>query len=276
MISLSEFLVKPQKTLPEPSAKVANSIEPREVLSEPHQIPLRTIEINSSHRIVLLTDPRSPGADRFRLLRMCLKELSATKQLRRLIVTSPLPKDGKTTVAINLATALAEYGKNRVLLIDGDLHCPSVSRSLNIENGPGLAECLEYGLEPLSAIVRLTPLQIYLLQSGESHNNPTELVQSDSFKVVLDRLSPYFDWIVIDTPPLAPLSDALLMSRHADASLLVVRANETPKKAVGEALSVLGPNRVAGIILNGSEGINTLYSKYSGYYGVNKKGPKQG
>jgi Mrp family chromosome partitioning ATPase len=92
-------------------------------------------------------------------------------------------------------------------------------------------------------------------------------LQSASFARILEKLSPYFEWILIDTPPLAPLSDALLLSRQADATLLVVRADRTTREEVAKAVELLGPGRVAGIVLNGAQELNRLYSKYSGYYG---------
>jgi Mrp family chromosome partitioning ATPase len=76
-----------------------------------------------------------------------------------------------------------------------------------------------------------------------------------------------FDWVVVDTPPVTPLTDALTMARHVDASLLVVRADCTPRAAVDEALDRLGPKRVLGIVFNGAESLNRLYSKYYGHYG---------
>jgi protein-tyrosine kinase len=188
-------------------------------------------------------------------------------KLRSLLITSALPQDGKSTVALNLATVLAQGGKHTVLLIEADLYHPSLAQRLGLRARPGLAECLESGLDPISAIRRLEPLHCYLLQAGEYHGNPTELLQSDLLPGVLQRLSPYFDWILIDTPPVAPLTDALLISQHVDGCLLVVRADRTPREAVEEAIKLLGTKRVLGILFNGAEGLNRLYSKYYGYYG---------
>ena len=83
----------------------------------------------------------------------------------------------------------------------------------------------------------------------------------------MQRLSPYFDWILIDSPPVAPLTDAVLLLKHVDASLVVVRADRTPQEAVKEALTLLGPKHVLGIIFNAAEGLTRLYSEYYGYYG---------
>jgi capsular exopolysaccharide synthesis family protein len=198
---------------------------------------------------------------------MRLRELKAKGPLKSLAITSPLPQDGKSTIAMNLATVLAESGKQKVLLIEADLHRPTLSRSLGIPARPGLAECLESGLNPMLALRRLEPLCWYLLQAGEPRGNPTEILQSGAFVQVMETLSPLFDWILIDTPPVAPLTDALCVARIADASLLVLRARHTPRETVEEALALLGPGRVAGIVFNAAEGLHRLYAKYSGYYG---------
>lgn len=268
MISLSEYLENPESPVDQPAPdsapEVSTTAESPLTLDS---APIETISAETSNRIILLTEPRSPGADRFRYLRMRLRELSALVKLKTLVITSPLPQDGKSTIALNLATSLAERGRRRVLLIEADLHCPSLSSNLGIGQSGGLSECLEEGLDPLSAIKRLEPLMWYLLPAGLPNGNPTELLQSSVLSSVLQKVSPYFDWILIDTPPVEPLSDALLVAKSADASLLVVRANHTPQAAVDEALSLLGAQSVAGIVFNGAENLNNLYSKYSGYYG---------
>ena len=235
--------------------------------SELDHVPVEEVQIGAASRVVLLTDPRSPGADRFRYLRMRLRELREVGKLRTLVVTSALPRDGKSTVAMNVATALAEKGKRTVLLIEADLHNPTLAKTLGIQARPGLAECLEAGLDPMAALCRLEPPSWYLLQAGEPRANPTELFQSDALASVMQRIYPHFDWVVIDTPPVAPLSDTLLLSRLSDATLLVVRASQTPQEAVKDAVTLLGPKRVLGIVLNGAEGLNKLYSQYSEYYG---------
>lgn len=268
MLSLSEYLEKPEAATDQPAEDFSvDGVASLETPLELQNAPVHTISAEMAPRIVMLTEPKSPGADRFRYLRMRLRELRALVRLKTLVITSALPQDGKSTIALNLATSLAESGRRRVLLIEADLHCPGLSNSLGLDKPSGLAECLEGDLAPLSAISRIEPVKWYLLPAGQVVGNPTELLHSTSFADVLEKVSPYFDWILIDTPPVEPLSDALLAAKHADASLLVVRANHTPQAAVDEALSLLGPQRVAAIVFNGAEGLNNLYSKYSGYYG---------
>lgn len=210
----------------------------------------------------LLTDPQTAGADRLRYLRMRLRELRQLAKLKSLVITSPLARDGKSTVAMSLATTLAEGGKQGVLLIEADLHHPSLASRLGLRPGAGLAKCLEERIDPLLEIRKLEPLGWFLLQAGEPESNPTELLQSDAFSTLMQRVSPHFDWILIDTPPAIPITDALSLSRHVDATLLVTRASRTPRNAIEETLKLIGRKHVVGIVLNGAGGLARRYSEY--------------
>lgn len=242
-------------------------LQNREPVSDLKHVAVVQAQIDSAARIVMHSDPRSPGADRFRFLRMGLRELWKSGTLKSLLITSPLPGDGKSTVALNLATVLAEHGKRSVLLIEGDLYHPTLTSTMGVPEGPGLAACLEDHLDPLRAFTRIEPLCWYLLPAGAPRHNPTELLQSEAITGLMQTFHSYFDWIIIDSPPVVPLSDASLLAQHADASLLVVRADVTPRETVEEALGLLGPKHVLGIVLNAAEGLNRVYSQYYGYYG---------
>jgi Mrp family chromosome partitioning ATPase len=104
------------------------------------------------------------------------------------------------------------------------------------------------------------------MQAGSTQENPTALLQDEALGSVMESLRLHFDWIVIDTPPLAVLTDALLLGRFADTSLMVLRAGATPKPAVDEALARLGSKHVFGIIVNGETELNNAASRYAGYY----------
>jgi len=255
-----------QETVPEAGAPSISSIpEELEKRSELQQIPVEQVDIDPRSRIFFYTDPRGLAADRFRYLRMRLRELWNAGKLRKLLIASPLPQDGKSTVALNLATALAERGQS-VLLIEADLYHPTLVQIVGLKAGPGLAECLETGLDPLSALRHVGPLGWYLLAAGKTLGNPAELLHGEAFAKVMQKLSPHFDWTLIDSPPVAPLTDALALAQQADASLLVVRAGRTPREAVGTAIVALGAKHVLGVVLNGVEGVERLYSKYYGHY----------
>jgi capsular exopolysaccharide synthesis family protein len=228
------------------------------------QVPCENANLTPESRIVFHTDPHGAGADRFRLLRMRLQSFWDSGKLKRLLVTSPLAGDGKSTVALNLATALAENGRRTVLLIEGDLRKPVLSSRLGLPAGPGLAECLEGGVDPISALRRIEPLGWYILPAGKARGNPTELLQSESLGKVMQTLSAHFDWTLIDSPPAVPLADSPVLKAHADASLLVVRAATTPSEAIEATITRLGSKHILGMILNGANELDRLYSKYYG------------
>jgi protein-tyrosine kinase len=231
------------------------------------RIAVEEVQVQPGSRIVMHTDPRSAGADRFRFLRMCLRELWNAGKLKTLQITSPWAQDGKSTIALNLATALAENGKRKVLLIEADLHRPSLTQQLSIARRAGLADCLESRLHPAAGLRRLEPLGWYLLPAGEPRSNPTELLQTEAFAGLLEKLSPHFDWILIDSPPVIPLTDALSLARQANATLMVAREGRTPREAIEKAIAIIGRQRVLGIVLNAVDGLERMYSGYYGYGG---------
>ena len=231
------------------------------------QILREEVQVQPSSRIFMHTEPRGAAADRFRFLRMYLRELWSAGKVKTLQVTSPLPQDGKSTVAMNLATALAEGGKRTVLLIEADLHRPTLNEQLGLERRAGLADCLEGNLNPMSLIRRLEPLGWFLLPAGEPHSNPTELLQGEALAGMLQTLSAHFDWILFDSPPVMPLTDALSIARQADATLLVAREGRTPRETIEKSIAILGRQRVLGIVLNAVEGLNKIYSGHYGYGG---------
>jgi len=198
---------------------------------------------------------------------MRLRELGSSGKLKTLLITSPLPHDGKSTVCLNLATALAEGGKKSVLLIEADLHQPILNARLRLKPWAGLAECLEGTVDPRSVIRRVHPLNWYLLPAGGSRVNASELLQTAALAGVMSKLTPHFDWIIVDSPPVLPLSDATSLTRYADATLLVARADQTVREAIDETIAIIGRQRVIGIVLNGVTSFDRSYSKYyQSYY----------
>jgi capsular exopolysaccharide synthesis family protein len=257
-----------------PRSPVAPSPGPSD-LSALADVPCKRVEVPIESRLVFCTDPGGPAADRIRYLRMRLRQQAAAGSLRTLLITSPRPRDGKSTIALNLATALAEGGKNTVLLVEGDYYQSTISDTLGLDSPPGLAECVEDDLDPVRALCRIEPLGWYCMPNGKPNGNPAELLQSEALSGVMQKLRDLFDWIVVDSPPVLPISDTLSLSRHVDASLLVVRAGRTQSADVEEALALLGPRHVLGLVLNGSEDMTRRYGEYYGYYRPKGSGGRQ-
>lgn len=235
--------------------------------TELRRLPDEEINAKLLKRTVSYTDSLRLSADRFRYLRMRIRELSNATKLKTLLVTSALSLDGKSTVSLNLAASLADRGQHSVLLLEADLYHPTLVQRLGLKNGPGLKECLTSGLDPLSVVRRVSPLGCYFLSAGTQMPNPSGLLDGEEFAHIMRTLSPHFQWIVVDSPPVVPVADAIVLARHADASLLVVRAGRTPVDAVDKTIELLGANHIIGVILNGVEGLEQMYSKYNKYYG---------
>lgn len=235
-----------------------------------HANTLATVRTEEVHmqpgcRLAVYADPRGPAADRFRYLRIRIHDAWQTGKLKSVLITSALPQDGKSTVAVNLASSLCEHGRKKVLLIEADLHRPSLRSLLGLEAGPGLVECLVSGVSPMPFIRRLQPLGWYLLAAGGKCRNPAELLQSGALPDLLSTLRASFDWILIDSPPVVPITDAISLARDVDAILMVVRAGSTPRDFVQRSITLLGRQKLLAVVLNGLEGLNRVYSKY-GYY----------
>jgi len=226
--------------------------------------PVLEARIGPEDRIVVHSDRRGAGAERFRLIRMALRNSQAGKAQKVLLITSPMPRDGKSTVALNLATSLAEDGKVKVLLLEADLHRPSLLAHLGLPKMAGLTEVIEGTLEPAAVLRRVEPLGFYLLPAGRFPENPTEMLQSERFHSLLRDFKACFEWVLIDCPPAFPLADVVALRAHADGVLMVARAGVTPREAVQETAQMFRPGQVVGMILNAAEGVNHLYSKY--YY----------
>jgi Mrp family chromosome partitioning ATPase len=231
-------------------------------------LPVGTEEctISPESRVIVYHDPTSAGADRFRLAQIRLKSLQASRGLKSILITSPLPGDGKTTVTLNLATALSENGKVPVLLLEADVYRPTVLKRLGLKPWAGLSECYRRGEDPMLAIRRINPLGFYLLPAGQSADNDASILQSTFTSQLVKSLSASsFGWVLIDAPPTTPVADVLALNAHADATLLVARAGGTPREALEESARNLGRDHILGIILNGVAGLNKIYSKYYGY-----------
>jgi protein-tyrosine kinase len=201
------------------------------------------------------------GMEEFRTLRSRLYQAREKHQLSKLLVTSPLPKEGKSFVAANLAQVLVRQQGKRALLIDADLRSPRLHQLLGAEAGPGLAEYLQAEVDEF-AVLQQGPMEnLFLIPAGSSIANPAELVGSGRMNTLLQRLEPLFDWIIIDSPPAVAVSDATLLANHCDGVIMVVRSNFTPFDVAKRARQEFGEN-IVGVVLNG---ISTL-PEYSQYY----------
>ena len=216
--------------------------------------------------------PRSLSAEAYRSLRTSIKFSSSDKLITTIVVTSSLIGEGKSTVVGNLAYSLNQDG-SRVLVIDCDLRKPSIHENFLLSNEKGLTDIL-VGKSDLKSVTKKIEDSLFLITAGTIPPNPAEILGSKEMEDLIKELSINFDYIILDTPPILPVSDTLLLASKADATLIVVKARKTKEKIVKESYSKLVEARanVIGTILNESD--KSLDNKYCGYYqeGKNKKG----
>jgi succinoglycan biosynthesis transport protein ExoP len=207
----------------------------------------------------------SPGSfisEELRSLGARVRAQDGERTFRCIGFASALPGEGKTTLALGLATALASKPGRRVLLVEGDVRKPALHRYLGLAPASGLSEWLASN-EPEIRTRHLTPLGFSLLEAGvEPMENPEELGSSRmSHLFAAARRS--FDYVILDCPPLLPVADAVLMQDLVDGFLLVVRSRRSPIEAIQRAISSLKPGRVRGLVLNGQHDLLPSYSRYA-------------
>jgi capsular exopolysaccharide synthesis family protein len=203
-------------------------------------------------RLVCLTDSESPTAEAFRLLGVRLRHLRRGRPLKNLLITSTIPQEGKSTVAANLACTLALQAQSKVLLLEGDLRRPSISQMFGIEKMPGLCEWLQGERSVETTIYHLEGPGLWMMPAGNATGNPLEILQAGKLHALMDQLAAWFDWIIIDSPPVLPLADTSVWTRLADGILLITRQGITEKRQLKKGLEAIESKKLIGALLNGS------------------------
>ena len=198
-----------------------------------------------------LTEPGSLGAEKFRVLGLRLRNLRDKRKLKRIVVTGTAPEEGKSLIAANLALNQARSKVLKTLLVDGDFRRPTLAKRFGVGSLlPGLSECLR-GERQLSEVVyKLDGSGLWLLPAGMAPENPLELMQSGRLPEFFDQLGTFFDWIIIDTPPLFPLADTTFWMRMADGVLMVIREGVSERKLLQRAVDTLDRSTLLGVVVN--------------------------
>ncbi|MGA8223987.1 MAG: CpsD/CapB family tyrosine-protein kinase [Candidatus Acidiferrales bacterium] len=212
------------------------------------------------------------GAEQFRTLRSRLYQLRGGQALRTLLVTSAVPGEGKTFVTSNLAQAIVRQPDRRVLIIDADLRCSRLHVPLGAPSAPGLTDYLRGEADEMKVIQHGQEGNLCFVPGGNEVSNPSELLSNGKLKTLLDRVTPVFDWVILDSPPCLPVADASVLADLVDGVLMVVRAAVTPALTAQRACQELQGRNVVGVVLNAMEetaGYDSYY--YSGYgYGYGR------
>ncbi len=233
------------------------------------QVPFLGMVPRTKHGTVPLLSGAVPHefGEAFRSLRTSLVFSNGSSSGRVVLITSAQPLEGKSTTACNLAIALA-IGGERVLLVDADLRRPGVTRTLNLEGAVGLSHLLTGQATPREAIRQLDTPNLWVIPSGTVPPNPSELLASDRMKMLLSGQHGWFDWVIVDTPPVLAVTDAVLLSPLASGVAFIIRSEMTPSRHARRALDTLmtGNPRLLGAVLNGVDLDRNRYY-YSRYYG---------
>lgn len=225
---------------------------------------------NEKSRLVCLTDQGSLGAEKFRVLGLRLRQLRERRKLKRIVVTSTIPSEGKSLIAANLALNQARSKVLKTVLIDGDLRRPTLTTLFGFHRSlPGLCECLREERRLKDVVYKLKDTGLWFLPAGLTPENPIELMQSGHLKELLEELEAFFDWIIIDTPPILPLADSPLWTKFSDGTLMVVREGVSEKRALERAVEMMDSSTLLGLIVNGCSR-NELKYYYSRYGETNK------
>jgi capsular exopolysaccharide synthesis family protein len=215
-------------------------------------------------------EPMSECSEAYRAIRTAIYFGVAANGAKTLLITSPTPGDGKTTLAANLAITMAQAG-NRVLLVDADFRRPQQHRVFGVPSDRGLSDVLA-GDVMLEQVMHATSVEgLSLLPCGTIPGNPSEILNSQAFADVLAGLGRKFDQVIIDSPPVLPVTDARILAASCDATLLALRAEKTGKTAATmsrDALQAVGA-RLAGVVLNDVPRRSGAYgyggARYDGY-----------
>ena len=233
--------------------------------------------IHVDPHVVAATDPSSPIAEQYRILRTNLQSLKLRQGPKTFVITSAVHSEGKSVTAVNLALTLSRQEKLNVVLVDADMRKGSVCNWLGIANRTdGLSTTLLRGGELNGSLIRLQEPPLAVLPSGPHPEHPAELLESSSMRRLLDSLKAQFDVIIIDAPPVLPVADPGILAAQADGVLLVVRAGRTQRKTVTQAQALLTQMKanLLGCVLTHVEyylpGYYRYYHQYR--YGASKEG----
>jgi capsular exopolysaccharide synthesis family protein len=222
--------------------------------------------------VVSLVDPDSYEAEQYRKLRYVLEEIHKGNECLVLGICSPIAGDGKSLTAINLAGALAQDTAADVLLIDVDLRRQSKAMKKNMPyldlDGRGLMDAITNTRLSLPDVIqRNSLLNVDVISTGLQSIAPYEVLRSLRFGKLIEEARQNYDYVILDTPPIVPVSDCRVIAKWVDTFLMVVAANHTPQAMLEEALNLMGPEKMLGLIFNRCE---KLPLKYYGYYGYGR------
>jgi capsular exopolysaccharide synthesis family protein len=229
--------------------------------------PAEALNDNMRQRdLGVFLDPKSVAAECCRSIRTNILFMSPDRPIRTMVVTSPSPQEGKTTTAINLGVTMAEAG-GRVLLIDTDMRRPRLHRSFGVGNQTGISTVI-VGKATLEEAIKHTDVpNLDVLPCGPVPPNPSELLHTDRFAVVLADCAKLYDRVILDSPPTSAVTDPAVLGNLADGVVMIIKAGETTRDSAIHARRQLmsAKARLVGVVVNAIDFSNPAYG-YEYYY----------
>ena len=224
--------------------------------------------LNYKDRLISSVRPKDPIVDAYRNVRTNLQFVNVDFPIRKIMVTSSIPGEGKTLTTSNLAISFSELGK-RVVLVDCDLRKSMQHVIFHLDKSPGLTDYLAKELPPSKILYRTFVPNLYVIPAGTNPPNPAEMLASQKMSELIDKLETHFDIVIFDSAPILPVTDPILLAAKAQNILLVIRHNQTNWHYVADAVQRLGHVnvKIVGALLNGVNGTNGYgYYRYNYYY----------
>jgi receptor protein-tyrosine kinase len=237
----------PQSIFRQPRSAAAGPVRAARLEEYAHQL---------EEHLVSLLAPISFEAEQYRALRHMIEQLRRSAELSVIAVSSPVPADGKTTTAINLAGALAQAPDARVLLVDADLRGANLAGHLGLEEHtvPGLVDAIMNANLTLEAVTQVHPhLNLSVITAGRRPSAPYEVLKSPQVGELFAEARRKYDYVIVDTPPLVSVPDGRVFGKWVDGFLIVVAAHQTPRKLLEEALNLMEPTKIVGMVFNGDD-----------------------
>lgn len=223
-----------------------------------------TRNLEASEKLMLGRMPNPLSKEQYRRLAATLHDAQMGSGLKTVMVTSAVPKEGKTLTVANLALTLSESYRRRVLLVDADLRRPSIHALFELRNERGLTDVLR--VERMQPPVTQVTSHLSVLTSGKTDQNPLAGLTSERMRLFIEESASRYDWVLLDAPPVGLLSDAQLLRRMSQAAVFVIRAGATPYSVIERAISELGRDCIIGTVLNGVEEQSIPATGYYGEY----------
>lgn len=212
----------------------------------------KTVDSKFDPRIVTFFDTKSTIAEQYRTLRTNLMALNTKHPVKVITITSSTHAEGKTITTINLAISMAQdLNKKQILLIDADLRRASISKYLGLKGQAGLSEILSDSQSTQEALLHVGIDNLTILTAGKVPHNPAELLGSTKLRTIIQELRQKYDFIIIDTPPLIPVTDAGIVATQTDGAVMVIKANVTQRGIVKHSQELLAQAqcKILGFIL---------------------------